>query len=81
LKSKKSELFEGKIIENPEIDLWNNLIYQTVTQKDFYIKETIMQMLLALHVLPVANEDQSKALLGARVVLPKELMLDDESLP
>ncbi|WP_343681062.1 hypothetical protein [Chryseobacterium arthrosphaerae] len=62
------------------IDLWNNLIYQTVTQKDFYIKEVVMQQLLVQHVISVSNEEEMKASLGARVVLPKELMLDNESL-
>lgn len=69
---------------NPDaIMLWNNLIYQVVTQKDFYIKETVMQMLLALHILQnaVTTENESKTLLAARIALPKELMLDDEALP
>jgi hypothetical protein len=68
-----------------ELILWNNLIYQVVTQKDFYIKEAVMQMLLAIHVLQnqANNEDEAKILLGARIVLPKELMLGEEnySLP
>lgn len=64
------------------ISLWNNLIYQVTTQKDFYIKETIMQMLLALHALQnqASNEDEAKVLLSARVVLPKELMLDENGI-
>lgn len=66
-----------------EILLWNNLIYQVVTQKDFYIKEVMMQIILALHVLnnPSDNEEVTKVLLNARVVLPKELMLDETILP
>lgn len=34
--------------------LWDNLFYQVVTQKDFYVKETIMQLLIANHIQ--ANE-------------------------
>ncbi|WP_117616557.1 hypothetical protein [Chryseobacterium sp. JM1] len=60
------------------IQLWNNLIYQVVAQKDFYIKETVMQMLLAMHIIDNSGtEERNKILLNARVVLPKELMLDE----
>jgi len=68
----------------PDVNnLWNNLIYQVVTQKDFYIKEIVMQMLLALHTLQTvaSTEDEVSILLNARVVLPKELMVEDETLP
>lgn len=63
------------------IDLWNNLIYQVVTQKDFYVKEVVMQQLLAQHILSASNEEEIKTSLGARIVLPKELMMDEEPLP
>ncbi|MCS3867719.1 nitrogen regulatory protein PII-like uncharacterized protein [Chryseobacterium ginsenosidimutans] len=60
--------------------LWDNFIYQVVTQKDFYIKEVMMQMILALHTLQlINNEEETKVLLAARVVLPKEMMVDDTS--
>ncbi|WP_292010758.1 hypothetical protein [Chryseobacterium sp.] len=65
----------------PEILMvWNNFIYQVVTQKDFYIKETLMQVIFALHVLesPTSNEEEAKIVLGARIVLPKEMMIDDD---
>lgn len=64
----------------PLISLWNNLIYQVVTQKDFYVKEVIMQVLLAHHILSVSDKEEMKTALGARVVLPKELMMDDKAL-
>ncbi|WP_426481201.1 hypothetical protein [Chryseobacterium sp. R2ACT005] len=64
----------------PMISLWNNLIYQVVTQKDFYVKEVVMQQLLAHHILSVSNEEEMKTALGARVVLPKELMMENESI-
>ncbi len=63
------------------IDLWNNLIYQVVSQKDFYVKEVMMQQLLAQHILTVSNEEEMMTALQARVILPKELMMDDQSLP
>ena len=31
--------------------LWDNLFYQIITQKDFYAKETILQLLVADHLL------------------------------
>lgn len=61
------------------IQLWNNLIYQVVAQKDFYIKETAMQMLLAMHIInKKGTEECNKLLLNARIVLPKNLMLDKD---
>lgn len=57
--------------------LWNNLIYQVVSQKDFYIKETLMQMLLGLHVAQNFDVSKSNLLINARVVLPKDLIMDN----
>ncbi|MDR2234719.1 MAG: hypothetical protein LBE92_01220 [Chryseobacterium sp.] len=75
----RNEYFAVSIQPMPDTsDLWNNLIYQVVTQKDFYIKEMMMQVLLAMHVLPAINEEQAKSLVNAKVVLPKEIMLDEE---
>lgn len=75
--AKKEEIFPP-IYALPELtQLWNNLIYQIVTQKDFYIKEVVMQMLFAMHNLSVTNEEDFKLAISARIVLPKELMLDD----
>ncbi|UKB84179.1 hypothetical protein LF887_00585 [Chryseobacterium sp. MEBOG06] len=62
------------------VNLWNNLIYQIVTQKDFYVKEGLMQILLAAHTLQpdqvTYNEEDVRDLLSARVLIPRELMLD-----
>lgn len=62
------------------INLWNNLIYQITTQKDFYVKEGLMQVLLATHTLDPKNSapsgDEYKDLLSARVIIPRELILD-----
>lgn len=60
--------------------LWNNLFYQTVTQQDFYAKETIIQLLIAIHVVSNYNSENfelSKKLLNAKVVLPKELFVEN----
>lgn len=55
--------------------LWDNLVYQVVTQKDFYAKETLMQFLHLEHIL--VSYDQSEEafedMKKAKVVLPKEL--------
>lgn len=63
--------------------LWDNFIYQVITQKDFYIKEAMMQIILALHALSTSanNEEEVKVLLSARIVLPKEMMVDETSDP
>ncbi|WP_131368617.1 hypothetical protein [Chryseobacterium soli] len=56
--------------------IWDNLIYQVVTQKDFYAKETLMQFLHLNHILLNYNgsdEDQYEDVVKAKVVLPKEL--------
>ncbi|HEX8574880.1 MAG TPA: hypothetical protein VF677_01160 [Flavobacterium sp.] len=60
--------------------LWNNLFYQVVTQKDFYVKETIIQLLVANHVavnFEGADLRLLKQLKNAKVVLPKELFVED----
>lgn len=55
--------------------LWDNLVYQIATQKDFYAKETIMQFLHLDHILE--NYDGTEKCFNdikkAKVVLPKEL--------
>lgn len=68
--------------------LWNHLIYQTVTQKDFYVKEAIIQILKAIHIgyvqtleqddelLETNGEDFIKKALTAKVVLPSYLFID-----
>ncbi|SEW24292.1 hypothetical protein SAMN05421841_1791 [Chryseobacterium wanjuense] len=77
--AKQEMLPPGYLI--PEIHvLWNNLIYQVVTQENFYLKETLIQMLLALHTLSVTGENDVLLALAAKVVLPKELMLDDNNI-
>lgn len=69
-------------------NLWDNLIYQVVTQKDFYVKEAVVNVLKALHlgkVNQMTPTDELKKLNGddlnaksldARVVLPIVLFGD-----
>ena len=61
--------------------LWDNLFYQIVTQSDFYAKEAIIQVLIANHFIgnyKGEDIDMAKALLGAKVVLPKVLFVEGE---
>lgn len=55
--------------------LWDNLVYQVVTQKDFYAKELIMQYLHLAHILKEydQSEEAFEDMKKAKVVLPKEL--------
>ncbi|WP_267406652.1 MULTISPECIES: hypothetical protein [unclassified Chryseobacterium] len=78
---KRDSIFAATYALPEKKTLWDNFIFQVVTQKDFYIKEVMMQMILALHTIqnPNQNEDQVKTLLAARIVLPKEMMMDDDS--
>lgn len=64
-----------------EKQLWDNLFYQVVTQKDFYTKEAIIQLLIANNLVKKykkADTELSKQLMNARVVLPKELFKNEE---
>lgn len=61
--------------------LWDNLFYQTITLKDFYVKESIIQMLTAYHIkvnLSATDPAYNKMLMDAKVTLPTALFLDDE---
>jgi hypothetical protein len=62
--------------------LWDNLFYQTVTQKDFYAKETLIQLLIANNFLLKNEKDNlelAKKLLNAKVVLPKSLFIEENN--
>lgn len=57
-------------------NIWDNLIYQVVTQKDFYAKEALIQFLHLNHILTIytdGNEEVYNDVIKAKVVLPKEL--------
>ncbi|MDR2511656.1 MAG: hypothetical protein LBC89_04255, partial [Bacteroidales bacterium] len=57
--------------------LWDNLFYQVLMQKDFYVKETVMQLLVLQNILrnqtQLYYKELAAQLLNAKVVLPKEL--------
>ncbi|WP_138432554.1 hypothetical protein [Winogradskyella algicola] len=61
-------------------ELWDNLFYQILTQKEFYAKEIIIQLLIANNFISNYKGDEStiKSLLNAKVVLPKALFVEDE---
>ncbi|NML55831.1 putative HlyD family type I secretion protein [Chryseobacterium cheonjiense] len=56
--------------------IWDNLVYQVVTQEDFYAKETLMHFLHLNHILlhyDGNSDEQYEDVIRAKVVLPKEL--------
>jgi hypothetical protein len=52
----------GLEIINPvaELNVWDNLFYQVLTQKEFYIKENLMQILVLNHLLKQTNSFDSE---------------------
>lgn len=72
---------------------WDNLIYQTLTQKDFYIKESVIHILKALQsgfaqnleitteTKKINGDDFLARSLEAKVALPKEIFQNPESSP
>ena len=60
-------------------ELWNNLFYQILTQKEFYAKEVLIQLLIANNFLTNYKGDREtvKGLLNSKVVLPKTLFIEE----
>lgn len=61
--------------------VWDNLFYQTTSQKSFRLKETLMQLLLADHMIRKIQKDEegkehNKMLAQARIALP-EVLFDE----
>jgi len=85
-KIKSLAIFDLKTEQN----LWDNLFYQVITQKSFYVKEAIMQVLVLQNLLKqIKNLDEEtiinnlSILANAKVVLPKYLFgaeLNDTSV-
>jgi len=81
-------LYNNSTIQSKLGEVWDNLIYQTVTQDNFYVKEALVHILKALHFgyvadLPVTPEltkingnDLKAKALEAKVVLPMKLLGD-----
>lgn len=70
--------------------LWNNYIFQIVTQADFYVKEAISHILMAIHlgfaqsmnltdaeIVKINGEKPLEKALDGKIVLPKSLFSDD----
>jgi hypothetical protein len=69
-----------KVMLSIDASIWDNLVYQVTTQKDFYAKETLMQYLHLGHILTVytnSDEEIYNDVIKAKVVLPKELFKAD----
>lgn len=67
-----------------ELNLWDNLFYQVITQKSFYVKEAVMQALVLQNLLKqIAGLPEADALkflsviANAKVVLPKILFANE----
>ncbi len=57
--------------------LWDNLFYQVITQKDFYVKEAIMQLLIANHIsnnIDTINKEYDRARLDNVGIFETELI-------
>lgn len=71
-----------------ELNLWDNLFYQIISQKSFYVKEAIIQLLMLNNILKnktffeenTFDEDTAKQLVLAKVVLPVELFEEDKTI-
>ncbi|MDN5480006.1 MAG: hypothetical protein L0G30_00390 [Chryseobacterium sp.] len=72
--------------------LWNNFIYQIITQGDFYIKEAISHILMAIQlgfannqdltnpeIIKVNGEKPLEKALNSQIILPKTLFSEDSS--
>lgn len=81
-------LYNSSLVQNKVAQVWDNLIYQTVTQKDFYVKEALVHILKALHfgyvcdmpvtpeLIKINGEDLKAKALDAKVVLPMKFFGD-----
>lgn len=81
-------LYNSSSIQSKLAEVWDNLMYQTVTQNNFYVKEALVHILKALHFgyvcdLPVTEEltkingsDLKARALEARIVLPMKFFGD-----
>lgn len=71
--------------------LWDNLIYQTISQKDFYVKEALSDILKAIHLgfaqsinpddefLRINGTNPVENALNGKITLPKELFIEEQT--
>ncbi|MDF2551937.1 MAG: hypothetical protein K0R77_1212 [Chryseobacterium sp.] len=82
---KKIDVYNGlppvQLTLSQRVRNWDNLVYQVVTQKDFYAKELIMQYLHLEHIIAAydKSEESFEDMKRAKVVLPKELFKVSQS--
>lgn len=79
------EYYRNNDINKKFTELWNNLIFQVISQKDFYVKEAISHILKAIHlgyvqdvniddeIIKINGNEPLNNALDAKIVLPKEL--------
>ncbi len=81
-------LYNSSNIQAKMSEVWDNLMYQTVTQSNFYVKEALIHILKALHfgyvcdlainpeLTKINGEDLKAKAIDARVVLPMKFFGD-----
>ena len=74
---------DGLILLDPkiEINLWDNLFYNVITDKNHYTKEAVIQMLVLQNLIKQnPTLENIVALANANVVLPIEIFEEDETI-
>ena len=69
-----------------ELQLWDNLFYQTITLESPYVREVLIHVLLANHIVEVngsastpTNDDEARKLCQSRLVMPIELFAIEDN--
>lgn len=75
------------IVDKQELYIWDNLFYQIITQKSFYVKEELMQILVLNNLLKHYRNYREEELItvlpifaNARVELPVKLFGAEETM-
>lgn len=73
---------DGLVLLDPkiEINLWDNLFYNVITDKNHYTKEAVIQMLVLQNLIKQKSTlENIVALANANVVLPLEIFEEEET--